>query len=83
MHIKRCMMHKYMTRRHLKHEGFYKDRKNKIKDQKSKNSIIGTLPHPNTTIVWNDCLIRSETRVGRMRTGDAHRQRVKSIKHFL
>ena len=25
----------------------------------------------------------SETRVGRMRTGDAHRQEVKSTKHFL
>ena len=33
-------------------------------------------------IVWNDCLIRSETRVGRMRTRDAHRQGGKSINHI-
>ena len=53
------------------HEGSYKDRKNKIKDQKNKSSIIGTFPHPNRMIVWNECLMGSETRVGRMRTGDA------------
>ena len=51
--------------------------------KKSKSSTIETLPHPNGTILWNECLMRSETRVGRMRTGDAHSQRVKSIKHFL
>ena len=28
MHITRCMMHKYMTMKHLMHEGFYKNRKN-------------------------------------------------------
>ena len=28
MHIKRCMMHKCMTMKHLMHEGSYKDRKN-------------------------------------------------------
>ena len=38
---------------------------------------------PNGTIVWNECLKRIETRVGRMRTRDAHSQGVKSIKHFL
>ena len=65
------------------HEGSYKDRKNKIKDQKSKSSTIGTLPYPNETIVWNECLKRSEMRVGRMRTGDAHSQGVKGIKHFF
>ena len=65
------------------HEESYKDRKNLIKDQKSKSSTIGTLPHPNGTIVWNECLMRRETRVGRMRTGDAHRQRDKNIKNFL
>ena len=51
--------------------------------KKRKSAAIGTLPHPNTTIIWNECLMRSETRVGRMRTEDAHRQGVKSIKHFL
>ena len=51
--------------------------------KKSTSSTIGTLPHPNGTIFWNECLMKSETRVGRMRTGDAHRQGVKSIKHFL
>ena len=65
------------------HEGSYKNQKNWIKDQKSKSSTIGTLPHPNGMIVWNECLMRSETRVGRIRTGDAHKQGVKSIKHFL
>ena len=65
------------------HEGFYKDRENKIKEQKSKSSTIGTLPNPNTTIVWNECLMRSETRIGRMRTGNAYSQGVKNIKHFL
>ena len=54
------------------HKGSYKDRKNKIKDQTSKSSTIGALSHPNGMIVWNECLKRSETRVGRMRTGDAH-----------
>ena len=49
----------------------------------SKSSTIGTLPHPNGMIVWNECLKRSETRVGRMRTGDEHSQGVNSIKHFL
>ena len=77
------MMHKCMTQKHQMHEGSYKDRKNWIKDQKSKSSTIGTLPYPNGTIVWNEYLMKSETRVGRMRTGDAHRQGVKSIKHFL
>ena len=28
MHIKRCMMHKCMTMKHLMHERSYKDRKN-------------------------------------------------------
>ena len=50
---------------------------------RTKNSTIGTLPHPNRMIVWNECLKRIEMRVGRMRTGDAHSQGVKSIKHFL
>ena len=45
------------------HEGSYKDRKNYIKDQKSKSSTIGTFPHPNRTIVWNECLMKSATRV--------------------
>ena len=67
------MMHKCMTMKHLMHKGSYKDRKNKIKDQKSRNSTIGTFPHPNRMIVWNECLMRSETRVGRMKIGDAHR----------
>ena len=83
MHIKRCMMHKCMTMKHLMHEKSYKDQKKQIKDQKSKSSTIGTLPHPNGTIVWNECLMRSETRVGRMRTGDAHRQGGKNIKNFF
>ena len=42
--------------------------------KKSINSTIGTIPHPNGTIVWNECLMRSKTRVGRKRTGDSHRQ---------
>ena len=37
----------------------------------------------NGMIVWNECLMRSETRVGRMRTEDAHRQGSKNIKNFL
>ena len=28
---------------------------------------------PNKTIVWNEHLMRSEKRVGGMRTGDAHK----------
>ena len=76
-------MHKCMTMKHPMHEGSYKDRKNQIKNQKSKSSTIGTLPHLNGMIVWNECLMRSETRVGRMRTGDAHRQGGKNIKNFL
>ena len=83
MHIKRCIMHKYMTMKHLMHKWSYKDRKNQIKDQKSKSSTIGTLPHPNKTIFWNGCLMRSETKVGRMRTGDAHKQGGKSINNLL
>ena len=83
MHIKRCKMHKCITMKHLMHEGSYKDQKNQINDQKSICSTIGTLPHPNRTIDWNKCLMRREMMVGRMRTGDAHRQGVKSIKHFL
>ena len=83
MHIKRCMMHKCMTMKHLMHEGSYKDRKNQINDQKSKSSTIRTLPHPNGMIVWNECLMRSETRVGRIRTRDAHRQGGKSINNLF
>ena len=76
-------MHKCMTMKYLMQKGSYNDRKNQLKDQKSISSTIGTLSHPNGTIVWNECLIRSETRVGRMRTGDAHRQGSKNIKNFL
>ena len=74
MHIKRCMMHKCMTMKHLMHEGSYKDRKNLIKDQKSISSTIRILSHPNGMIVWNECLMKSEMRVGRIRTRDAHSQ---------
>ena len=83
MHIKRCMMHKCMAMKHLMHEESYKDRKNQIKDQKRISSIIGTLPHPNGMIVWNEYFIKSETRVGRIRNGDAHKQGGKSINHIL
>ena len=83
MHIKIYKMHKCMTMKHLMHEKSYKNRKNQIKDQKSISSTIGTFPHPNRTIVWNECLMRSETRVERMRIGDAHRQGGKNIKNFL
>ena len=76
-------MHKCMTMKHLMHEGSYKDRKNQINDQKSKSSTIRTIPHPNGMIVWNECLMRSETNVGRMRTGDAHKQRDKSINNLF
>ena len=41
--------------------------------KKSKSSTIGTLPHPNEMIAWNECLIRGETRIGRMSTKDAHK----------
>ena len=61
----------------------YKDQKNMIKGKKILSPIIGTLPHPNGTIVWSECLMRREMRVGRMRIRDAHRQWVKSIKQFL
>ena len=53
------------------------------KIKKSISSTTGTLPHPNGTIIWNKCLIRSETRVARIRTGDAHRQGGKGINHML
>ena len=76
-------MYKCMRIQHLMHEESYKDQRNQIKDQKSIISIIGTLPHPNETIVWNKCLMRSETRVGRLRTGDAHRQGGKSINNLF
>ena len=49
----------------------------------SKSSTIGTLPHLNGMIVWNECLMRSETRVGRMKIGDAHRQGGKSINNLF
>ena len=65
------------------HERSYKDRKNQIKDQKRKSSTLGTLPHPNGTIVWNKCLMRREMRDGRIRTRDVYGHGVKSIKHFL
>ena len=83
MYTKRCKMHKYMSIKHLMHEEPYKDRKNQIKDQKSISSTIGTLPHLNGTIIWNECLMRNGMRVGRMRTIDAHRQGGKSINHML
>ena len=76
-------MHKCMTMKYLMYEGSYKDWKNYINNQKSINSTIGTLPHPNGMIVCNECLMRSEMRVERMRTGDAHRQEGKNIKNFL
>ena len=71
-------MHKYMIIKHLMHEESYKDRKNQIKDQKSISSTIGTF-----LIQLNECLMRSETRVGRMRIEDVHRQGGKNIKNFL
>ena len=74
---------KCMIMKHLMHEESYRDRKNQIKDQKSKSSTIGTFLHPNGTIVWNECLMRSETRAGRIRTGDAHQQGGKNIKDFF
>ena len=51
--------------------------------KQGKIPTIGTLPHPNGMIIWNECPKRSETRVGKMRIRDAHSQGVKSIKHFL
>ena len=76
-------MHKCMTMKHLMHKESYKDQKNQIKDQKSKISTIETLPHPNGIIVQNECIMRIEMRVGRMRTRDAHRQGGKNIKNFF
>ena len=52
-------------------------------DQGPKEQKLKTLPHPNEMIFWNECLMRSKMKVGRLRTGDAHRQGVKSIKHFF
>ena len=66
MHIKKCKIHKMNEDMTFNARRSYKDRKNKINDQKSKSSTKETLPHPNRTIVWNECLMRSETRVGRM-----------------
>ena len=83
MHIKRCMMHKCMAMKHLMHERSYKIKRIRLRTNKSISSTIRTLPHPNGMIVWNECLMRSETRVGRMRTKDAHRQGGKNIKNFL
>ena len=51
--------------------------------KRAKSSTIGTLPHPNGMIFWNECLMRSETRVRRMRTEDAYSQGGKNIKIFL
>ena len=82
MHTNKCQMHKCMNIQHLMHEESYKDQKNQIKDKKSKNSIIRTLPHPKRIIFWSECLKRRETRVGRMRTGDVHRQGGKSVKNL-
>ena len=53
------------------------------RQKKNTSSTIRTLPHPNGMIVWNECLMGCETRVGRMKTGNAHRQGGKCIKHFL
>ena len=76
-------MHKCIRIQHSMHEGSYKDQKNQIKNQSSKSSIIGTLSRSNKTSVWSECLMRSETRVGKMRTGDVQRQGGKSINHLL
>ena len=54
--------------------------------QRSKELDQGALSHPNGTSAWSECLMRSETRVGRIRTEDAHRQggkSIKSINHML
>ena len=45
---------------HQMHKGSYKDRKNYIKDQKSKSLTTRTLRHPNKTIVWNEHLMKRE-----------------------
>ena len=76
-------MHKCIRIQHSMHEEFYKNRKNQIKDQKNKSSIIGTISHPNETIVWSECLMRRDMRVKRMKIRDAHRQGVKSINHMF
>ena len=65
--------------KHLMYEESYKDRKIRSRTKRTK----AQLPHPNGTIVWNECLMRSETKVGRIRIGDAHRQGGKNIKKFL
>ena len=83
MHKKKCKMHKMhedMTFNARKVLQRSKELNRGPKEQKLNHRNPS---HPNTKIVWNDCLMRSETRVGRMRTGYAHRQGVKSIKHFL
>ena len=41
--------------------------------QRSKELDQGALSHPNETSAWSECLMRSETKVGRIRTGDTHR----------
>ena len=79
MHIQRCMMHKCMTIKHLMYEGFYKDKK-KLDQGPKESSTIRTFLYPNETIVWNECLMRHETKVGKMRTRDAHTQEGKNIK---
>ena len=76
-------MHKCMTMKHLMHKGSYKDQNNQIKNQKSVSLTIGTLPHPNKIIVWNEYLMRSKKRVRKLRTRDAYRQGGKNIKNFL
>ena len=50
---------------------------------KKHKSTIGTFPHPNVMTFWNKCLMRSETRVGIMKTEDAHKQEGKSINDML
>ena len=69
-------MHKCMTMKHIMHEGSYKDLKNLIKDQKSISSTIRILSHANGMIVWYECLMRSEMRVGRIRTREIGRAHV-------
>ena len=83
MYTNKCKMHKMHEDMTFNAWRVLQRSKKLDQEPKEQSSTIGTLPHLNGTIFWNECLKRSETRVRRMKTGDAHSQGVKSIKHFL
>ena len=68
IHINKCMIMKHLMHKRVLQR--LKELDQRPKEQKLNHR---NLSHPNGMIVRNECLIRSETKVRRMRTGDAHR----------